>query len=112
MIGGGTARNEQYQRLVFPLVTLSNPVGSDINLVSFARFEFLELQRIFLRTHVKPVLNAGRQSLTFLAKLRIIRPTRLRLKCQLPLALPEERMGNIWVRFKKAHELLGMVNIR
>src|SRR6516165_12357026 len=111
MIGGAAARNEQYQGLILPPVTLGYPVGSDVNLVSFARFEFLQLERIFFRAHVEPVFDTGRQSLTFISKLRIARSPRLRLKGQFPLALPQKCMGDIWVRLKKALKLLRMVDV-
>src|SRR5215469_5153108 len=97
MIEGAAARNEQYQGLILPPVTFGYPVGSDVNLVPFARFEFLQLERIFFRAHVEPVFYTGRQSPTFISKLRIARSPWLRLKCQFPLALPQKRMGNIRV---------------
>src|SRR5271165_6101871 len=111
MFGSGTTRHKEHQRLVLPLVTLGYPVRRDVHLPALNCCEFLQLERIFLRPYVKPVSNARRKLLTFLSKLRITHPPRLRQKYKITIASPKEGMSDIRMRLKEAVEVIRMIDV-
>ena len=113
MVRSRTARHEEHHRLVLPLVTSGYPVRGDVNRPPFIGFfELLQLERIFLRTHIKPVLNTRCESLAFFAKFRIVHPARLGDEGQVPPASPHKRMCDVWVRLEEVLELIRMVGVR